>query len=199
MGSQRVGHDWSDLAATAAAATTIGLQLARLPCPLPSEPPRKPGPGLVTKPHSTLCDSLDCSTPGSSVLCYLPEFAQIHVHWVDGDIKSSHPLPHPSPLAFCLSQHQGLFQWIGSSHQAAKVLELQLQHQSFQWIFKVDLFWLVWSSCSPRDSEEFSLAPQFKSINSLALSLFCGPTLTSVHDYRKNHMGLCWQNYVSAF
>ena len=102
---------------------------------LPSEPPRKPGPGLVTKPHSTLCDSLDCSTPGSSVLCYLPEFAQIHVHWVDGDIKSSHPLPHPSPLAFCLSQHQGLFQWIGSSHQAAKVLELQLQHQSFQWLF----------------------------------------------------------------
>ena len=64
----------------------------------------------------------------------------------------------PSPPAFSLSQHQGLFQWVGSSHQVAKVLELQLQHQSFQWIFRTDFLynWLVWSPCSSRDSQESS-------------------------------------------
>ena len=67
-------------------------------------------------------------------LHYLPEFAQIHVHWV----MPSHPLPSSSLFAFNLSQHQSLFQWVGSSYQVAKVLELQLQHQSFQWIFRTD-------------------------------------------------------------
>ena len=71
-------------------------------------------------------------------------------------------------------------------HQVAKVLELQ--HQPFQWIFRVDFLWdwLVWSPCSPRDSQESSPALQFKSINFSALNLFYGPTLTSVHDYWKN-------------
>ena len=88
-----------------------------------------------------------------------------------------------------LSQHRGLFQWVSSSHQVAKVLELQLQHQSFQWIFKVDFLYdeLVWSSCCPRDSQESFPTPQFKSINSSVLSLLYGPTLTSVHDYWKNY------------
>ena len=67
----------------------------------------------------------------------VPEFAQIHVHWVGDAIQPSHPLLSPSPFAFNLSQHQGLFCWVGSSHQVAKVLELQLQHQSLQWIFRV--------------------------------------------------------------
>ena len=73
-------------------------------------------------------------------------------------IESSHPLSSPSPPAFNLSQHQGLFQCVNSSHQVAKVLELQLQHHSFQWIFRVDFLkiWLVWSPCSPRDSQESS-------------------------------------------
>ena len=66
--------------------------------------------------------------------------SQTHVHWVDDAIQSSHPLSSPSPPAFSLSQHQGLFQWVGSSHQVTKVLELQLQHQSFQWIFRTDFF-----------------------------------------------------------
>ena len=125
---------------------------------------------------------MDCSTPGSSVLHYLPGFAQSHVHWTNDAIYLSHPLPPSSPFAFNISQHQGLFQWVGSSHQVAKVLELQLQHQSFQWIFRVDtLFdWLFWSPCCPRDSQESSLTPQFKSINSMVLSLLYGPTLTSV-------------------
>ena len=86
----------------------------------------------------TLCNPMDCSMPGSSVLFYLPECAETHVHWVGDAIQPSHPLSPPSLLALNLSQHQGLFQWVCSSYQVAKVLELQLQHQSFQWIFRVD-------------------------------------------------------------
>ena len=74
---------------------------------------------------------MDCSIPGSSVLDYLLEFTQTHVDWVSDAIQPSHPLLSPSPPALNLSQHQGLFQWVGSSHLVAKVLELQLQHQSF--------------------------------------------------------------------
>ena len=92
------------------------------------------------------------------------------------------------PLAFSLSQHQGLFQWVSSSHQVAKVLEFQLQHQSLQWTPRTDLSdGLVRSPCSPRDSQESSPTPQFKSINSSALGFLYSQTLTSIHDYRKNH------------
>ena len=96
------------------------------------------------------------------LLC-LPEFAQIHVHWVHDAIQPSHPLSPPSP-AFYLSQHQGLLQWVGSSNQVADVLELQ--HQSFQWIFRTNFLddGLVGSPCTPRDSQESSQTPQFKSI-----------------------------------
>ena len=92
---------------------------------------------------------MNCRTPGFTVLRYLPEFAQTHVHWVSDAIQPSHPMSPPSPLALNLSQHQGLFQVVGSSHQMAEVLELQLQHQPFQWIFRIDflLDWLVWSPC----------------------------------------------------
>ena len=82
---------------------------------------------------------MGCNTPGSLVLHHLPELARIHVHWVSDATQPSHPLSSLSPFAFNLSQHQGLFQWVGSSHQVAKVLELQLQHQCFQWIFRIDL------------------------------------------------------------
>ena len=87
-------------------------------------------------------------------------------------IQSSHPLLSPSPPAPNPSQHQGLFQWVSSSHQVAKVLEFQLQHQSFQWTPRTDLLCdgLVGSPCSPRDSQESSPTPQFKSINSSELS-----------------------------
>ena len=104
---------------------------------------------------------MDCSMPGFPVLHYLPEFAQTHVHWVSDAIHPSHPLLPPSPLALNLSLHQGLFYWVNSSHQEAKVLELQLQHQSFQWIFRVDFLydWLVWSPCCSRDSQESSPTP----------------------------------------
>ena len=94
---------------------------------------------------------------------------QTHVHWVSDAFQPSHPLSSPSPPAFNLSQHQGLFHWVSSSHQGAKVLEFQLQHQSFQWTPRTDLLLdgLVESPCSPRDSQESSPTPQFKSINSV--------------------------------
>ena len=81
---------------------------------------------------------MDCSTPGLPVHRQLPEFTQTHVHRVGDAIQPSHPLLSPSPSAFNLSQHQGLFQVVGFLHQVAKILELQLQHQSFQSIFRVD-------------------------------------------------------------
>ena len=115
---------------------------------------------------------MDCSTLGLPVHHQLPEFTQTHAHWVGDAIQPSHPLSSPSPPAFNLSQHQGLYRQVSPSHQVAKVLEFQLQHQSFQWIFKTDFLkdGLVGSPCSPRDSQESSPTPQFKSINSLVLS-----------------------------
>ena len=85
----------------------------------------------------TLCDPVDCSMPGFPVLYQLPELAQTHVHQVSDAIQPSHPLLSPSPV-FNLSQHQDLFKWVSSSHQVAIVLELQLQRQFFQWIFRAD-------------------------------------------------------------
>ena len=129
---------------------------------------------------------MDCSMPGLPVHHQLPEPAQTHVHWVGDAIQPSHPLSSPSSLTFNFSQHQGLFQRVSSSHQMAKALEFQ--HQSFQWIFRTAFLWgwLVWFSWSPRDSQESSPTPQFKSINSSALSFLYSPTLTSIHDYWKN-------------
>ena len=85
----------------------------------------------VTKLCPTLCDHMDCIVRGFPVLRYLPEFVQNQTHWVDDAIQPSHPLLPSSPFAFNHSQHQGLFEWVNSSHQMAKVLELQLQCQSF--------------------------------------------------------------------
>ena len=94
----------------------------------------------VTQSWLTLGYPVVCSTPGFPVHHQVPELAQTHVHQVGDAIQPSHPLSSPSPPAFNLSQHQGLFQWVNSSHQVAKVLELQLQRQSFQWIFRTDWF-----------------------------------------------------------
>ena len=85
------------------------------------------------------CDPMDCSTQGLPVHHQLPEFTQTHVHWVGDAIQPSHPLSSPSPPALNLSQHQGLFKWVSSSHQVTKVLEFQLQHQSFQWTPRIDV------------------------------------------------------------
>ena len=124
--------------------------------------------------------------------------------WISDAIQPSHPLS-PSFFAFHVSQHQGLFQGVGCSHWVAKVLELQLQHQSFEWVLRVDFLsdWLIWSPCCPRDSQVSSPAPHLESINALALCLLYGPALTSVHDCWKDHSldytDLCRQSDVFAF
>ena len=104
------------------------------------------------------------STPGLPVHHQLPEFTQTHANRVGDAIEPSHPLSSPSPPAPNPSQHQGLFQWVNSSHEVAKVLEFQLQRQSFQWTPRTDFLQdgLVGSPCSPRDSQESSPTPQFK-------------------------------------
>ena len=93
----------------------------------------------VAQSCPTLCDPMTHSTLGLPVHHQLPEFTQTHVHWVGDVIQPSHPLSSPSPPALNPSQHQALFQWVNSSHQVAKVLEFQLQHQSFQWTPRTDL------------------------------------------------------------
>ena len=94
----------------------------------------------VTQSCLTLCDPMDCSMPGFPILQHLPEIAQTQVHRVSDAIQPSHPLSSPYLSTFNFSQHWSLFQWVSSSHQVAKVLEFQLQHQSFYWIFRTDLF-----------------------------------------------------------
>ena len=144
----------------------------------------------------TLCDPMNRSTSGLPVYHHLPESTQTHVHWVSDAIQPSHPLSSPSPPAFNLSQNQGLFKWVSSSHQVVKALEFQFQHQSFQWIPRTDFLqdWLVESPCSPRTLK--SLLQHHSSNASILLCSFLySPTLTSIHDYWKNRsfdqMDLC--------
>ena len=122
---------------------------------------------------------------------HLPEFTQTHVHQVGNAIQPSHPLSSPSPPAFNLSQHQGLFQRVNSSHQVATVLEFQLQHHSLNeysgLISFRKLVGLVGSPCSTRDSQDSSPTPQFKSINYSALIFLYSLTFISIRDYWKNH------------
>ena len=129
------------------------------------------------KLSSTLCDPWIAA-------CQAPLSFTISWSLLIESVMPSHHLVllPPSPPALNLSQQQNLFQWVGSSHQVAKIL--QLQHQSFQWIFRVDFLWnwLVRSPCSPTDSQKSSPAPQFESINSSVLNLLYVPTLTSIHD-----------------
>ena len=143
----------------------------------------------VAQSCPTLCNPMNRSTPGLPVHHQLPEFTQTHVHQLSDAIQPSYSLSSPSPPAPNPSQHQTLFQWVNSSHEVAKVLELQLQHHSFQRNPRADFLQigLVGSPCSPRDSQESSPIPQFKSINSSALSFLHSPTLTSIHDHWKNH------------
>ena len=143
----------------------------------------------VTQSCPTLCDSMNHSTPGLPILHQLPESTQTHVHRVGDAIQPSHPQSSTSPPALNFSQHHGLFKLVSTLHQVAKVLEFQLQHQSFQGTPRTYLLYdgLVGSSCSPRDSQESSPTPHFKSINSSALSFLYSPTLTSIHDHWKNH------------
>ena len=156
----------------------------------------------VTQSRPALCNPMDCSTSGFPGLHQVLEFTQTHVHRVSDAIQPSHPLSSPSPPAFNISQHQGLSQWVGSSHQVAKVLEFSFSispssEYSGLISFRIDWFNFL---ANPRDSQESSPAPQFKSINSLALSFFM---VQLSHDCWKNHSfdytDLCQQSDVSAF
>ena len=134
--------------------------------------------------HVQLFHPTDCNTPGSSVLHCLPEFAQTYLPWVSDAIQPSQHLSPPSPPAFNLSQHQNLFQWVGSLHQVASELKLQLSASvppmTIQCRFPFKLIGLILQF---KDSQEPFLAPQFKNISSSMLSLLYGPTPTSIHDY----------------
>ena len=141
----------------------------------------------VAQSCPTLCDPMNLSMPGFPVHHKLPEFTQNHVHRVSDAIQPSHPLSSPSPLA-PNPPSISLFQSVSSLHEVAKVLKFPLQHHSLQRNPRADLQnGLVGSPCSPRDSQESSPTPQFKSINSSALSFLHSPTLTSIHDHRKHH------------
>ena len=159
----------------------------------------------VPKLCLTLCKPMDCSKLGFPGLHYLLEFVQIHVHWVRDAIQPSHPLS--SPFSSCLQSfpESGSFpmSWLYSSGgqsiralASASVLPVNIQ----DWFLQ---YWLVWSPCSPRDSQESSPTPQFKSINSSVFSFLYVPALTSIHDYWDNHsfgyMDLYLQSDVSAF
>ena len=119
-------------------------------------------------------------------------------------VKPSNHLILCCPLLFLPSIFPSIKVFSNEStlQQVTKGLELQLQHQSLQLIFRTDFLydWLVWSPCNPRDSQESSPIPQFKGINSLALSLLSGSTLISIYDYWKNHSfdqtDLCRQSHV---
>ena len=92
---------------------------------------------LLFQSFPTLCDPVDCSMPGIPVPHHLLKFTQVHVCYFGDAIQPSHPLM-PSSSALNLSQHQRLFQWVSCSNRITKILEFQLQHQSFQWAFEVD-------------------------------------------------------------
>ena len=142
----------------------------------------------VAQSCPTLCDPMNLSTPGLPVQHQLPEFAQTRVHWVSYAIQPSHPLSSPSLPAFNLSQHQ-----VFSNESALRIrwpkywsfsFSISHSNESSGLIsFRID--WLdLWS---PRDSQESSPTPQFKSISSSALRFLHSSILTSIHDHRKNH------------
>ena len=142
----------------------------------------------VTQSCPTLCDPVNCSIPGLPVHHQLPEFTQTHVRRVCDAIQPSHPLSSPFPPALNPSQHQSfpmshLFAWGGQSNGVSALASF-LPKNTQDWS---PLQWMVGSPCSPRDSQESSPTPQFKSINSSVLSFLHSPTLTSIHDHWKNH------------
>ena len=136
----------------------------------------------VVQSCPTLCNPMNHSTPGLPVHHQLPEFTQTHVHWVGDDIQPSHPLSSPSPPAPNPSQHQGLFQWVNSLHEVAKVLEFQLQHLPMNIQDWSPFGWTGWISLQSKGLSRVFSTPQFKSINSSALSFLHSPTLT-IHTW----------------
>ena len=139
----------------------------------------------VTQSSLTLSDPMNHSTPGLPV----PEFRQTHVHRVGDAIQPSHPLSSPSPHALNLSKHQGLFQWVSSSHQVAKVywsfsFSISPSNEHQDWC---PLGWTGWISLQSKGLSRVFSNTTVQSIRSSALSFLYSPTLISIHDYWKNH------------
>ena len=154
MGSQKVGHDWAAFTHSVVAVQFLShVQLFVTPW----------------------------TVAGQVFLSFTVSLSFLRLMSIESVMPSqpSHPMSPRHALALNLSQHQGLFRWVSSWQQVAKVLELQLQHQSLQWIFRIDFLygWLVWPPWSPRNTQGSSPTPQFRSINSSALSLLHSPTL----------------------
>ena len=141
----------------------------------------------------TLCNPLDCSTPGFPVHHQLPDLAQTHVHRVGDAIQPSHPLSAPSLPAFNLSQHQGLLQFFSSGGQSIRVASASMLPMNIQDWFP--LGWTGWISLQSRDSQESSPTPQYKSINSSVLSFLYSPNFTSIYDTGKT-LALTRQTFV---
>ena len=131
--------------------------------------------------ESTLCNPMDCSTPGFPILHHLSEFAQTHVHWVSDAIQPSYPLSYPSP-AFNLSQDRFFPQWAGISHQMTRVLglQLQLQHQSYHWIFRVDFLSIDWSHPYVTTGKTIALTRQIFVGKVISLFLMCSLGLSFI-------------------
>ena len=141
----------------------------------------------VAQSCPTLCDPWTAARQASLFITNSRSYSNsCPLSWWCHPTTSSSGIPLSCLQSFPAS---GSFPMSQLFHQVAKVLEFQLQHQSFQWIFRTDFLddWLVGSLCSPRDSQESSSTPQFKSIHSSGLSLLYGPTLTSIHDYCRNN------------
>ena len=142
----------------------------------------------VAQSCPTLCNPMNRSTPGLPVHHQLPEFTVHWVHWVSDAIQPSHPLSSPSPPTFNLFQHQGLFKWVSSSHQVAQYWSFSFNISPSNEYSQLIFFRMDWLDLlAVQDTQESSPTPQFKSINSLVLSFLHSPTLTSIHDYWKNH------------
>ena len=143
----------------------------------------------VTQSCPTLCDPMDCSTPGFPVHHQLPELAQTHVPQVGDAIQPPHPLSSPSPLALNLSQHQGLFKWVSSSQSGGQsigvsastsVLPMNIQ----DWF---PLGWTVWISLRSKGLWRVFSSTIVQKHKFFGAHFLYSPTLTSIHDYWKNH------------
>ena len=151
---------------------------------------------LVTQSCLTLCDPMDCSTPGLPVHHQLPEPTQTHVHWVSDAIQPSHPLLSPSPPALNPSQHQDLLQWVNSSNEAGKALEFSLSISPSNEHPGLISFRMGWFDLLAVQGILKSLLQHHSSEASILLrSAFLMVQLTSIHDYWNNYsfdyMDLC--------
>ena len=152
----------------------------------------------VTQLCPTLCDPMNCSTPGLPVHHQLLEPTQTHVHWVSDAIQPSHPSLSPSPPALSLSQHQGLFSESALLIRWPKYWSFSFNISPSQEHLGLISFRKDWLDLlAVQGLFESSPTPQFKSINSSVLSFLYNPALTSMHDYWKNWVLGCYLTYWS--